>query len=399
MTAEPKCFISYSWDSTNQQEWVRAFATRLTENGVVINLDQWDVSLGDQLPRYMEKSIRESDFVLIICTPTYASKANAGKGGVGYETGVVTGEIFGEAASERKFIPVLRGDPVVSLPSYLKSKAYIDFRNDSEYEINLESLLRHIYGEPRFKRPKPGKKPNFEDTLQKKKNAVQIDIAKTSIKPDLDLKTASWLQIWSRAFIRPDQQFFAEILQARAASDFLIYIWFFIAGVFNIATYSIYKVTTNLVTNSPISGMDLFKWFVISPPIGGIIQIVILVIIIAMVQWSSRLLGGTSNYNKTLNSFSIITVPYLFIYGIISIFMAIPQVDIISMIVGIILGMYYLFLQVLMLKAANQFSWWKAIGCVVIPTVILSVISIGLSIVMYYTVLFFENLGIPIEYW
>jgi hypothetical protein len=81
------------------------------------------------LIRYMETCIRESDFVLLICTPIFAQKANAGVGGVGYEKSMVTGEIFEEAASTEKFVPILRkGSNEESLPSYLKTKVYIDFR-------------------------------------------------------------------------------------------------------------------------------------------------------------------------------------------------------------------------------------------------------------------------------
>ena len=84
----PKCFISYSWDSSSHKEWVRFLAEQLQQNGVYTYLDQWDVSLGDQLPKFMETSIRGSNFVLLICTANFATKANAGRGGAGYEKSI-----------------------------------------------------------------------------------------------------------------------------------------------------------------------------------------------------------------------------------------------------------------------------------------------------------------------
>ena len=54
------------------------------------------------LTKYVETSIRESDFVLLICTPPFALKANTSQGGVGYEKGIVTGEIFQGVASPSK---------------------------------------------------------------------------------------------------------------------------------------------------------------------------------------------------------------------------------------------------------------------------------------------------------
>lgn len=162
MEKTPKCFISYSWDSDSHKDWVLSLARDLVSNGIDTRLDQWDLRLGDQIPRYMETSVRESDFVLLICTPTFASKANSGEGGVGYESSIVTGQIFVDVASDRKFIPVLRdGDGKTALPSYLKTKAYIDFRDDSHYPENLESLLRNLYGMPKIMKPTLGEKPFF----------------------------------------------------------------------------------------------------------------------------------------------------------------------------------------------------------------------------------------------
>jgi hypothetical protein len=110
----------------------------------------------------METSIRDSDYVLLICTPDFAKKANLGMGGVGYETNIVTGEIFIENNSHRKFIPVLRnGSPQDALPSYLKPKYYIDFRNPNAFQQKFDELLRHIYQEPELKRPPLGMKPEF----------------------------------------------------------------------------------------------------------------------------------------------------------------------------------------------------------------------------------------------
>ena len=110
----------------------------------------------------METSIRESEYVLLICTSSFAEKANAGEGGVGYETTIVTGEIYEKIASPRKFVPVLRkGNKTESLPSYLKSKALIDFRDDDKFDEKLEELLRHLNQSPKYDKPPLGPKPDF----------------------------------------------------------------------------------------------------------------------------------------------------------------------------------------------------------------------------------------------
>ncbi len=158
----PKCFISYSWDSDAHTEWVRKLAENLQGKGVSVLLDQWDLKHGSDLPSYIETSVRESHFVILVCTRDFARKANVGIGGVGYEKSIVTGEIFHRISSPEKFVPILRSGSVQeTIPSYLKSKIYVDFRDDKIFQTSLEDLLRHLHDMPRHLRPSLGSKPSF----------------------------------------------------------------------------------------------------------------------------------------------------------------------------------------------------------------------------------------------
>ena len=158
----PKCFISCSWDNDAHEEWVRNLAEHLRSNSVDVLLDQWDLRPGSDFPSYMETSIRESDFVILVCTPDFARKANAGIGGVGYEKSIVTGEIFHRISSPEKFVPILRrGSVQEAIPSYLKSKIYVDFRNNQIFQRSLEDLLRHFHNVPRYRRPPLSLKPSL----------------------------------------------------------------------------------------------------------------------------------------------------------------------------------------------------------------------------------------------
>jgi hypothetical protein len=51
----------------------------------------------------MEKSVRENDYVLIICTPTYKSKSDNRVGGVGYEGDIMTGKFTKAQITENSF--------------------------------------------------------------------------------------------------------------------------------------------------------------------------------------------------------------------------------------------------------------------------------------------------------
>jgi hypothetical protein len=155
-------FISYSWDSVEHKKWVLTLATELQKNGIFIHLDQWDLKLGMDLPHYMETQVRDCDYTLLICTPNFALKANTGAGGVGYEKNIVTGEIFSGAPRDTKFVPVLRdGSPSEAIPSYLKSKFFVDMRETTRFDLALEELLRHMHGAPVVERPPLGAKPRF----------------------------------------------------------------------------------------------------------------------------------------------------------------------------------------------------------------------------------------------
>lgn len=145
MNTSPRCFISYSWDDDAHKDWVKDLAEKLRLDGVTSILDRWHAVPGDQLPAFMEKEIRESDYVLIICSQNYKVKSDNRTGGVGYEGDIITAEIFVNKQI-RKFIPILRkGSWRDAAPSYLLGKYYIDLSNDNHFSKNYEDLLLTLY--------------------------------------------------------------------------------------------------------------------------------------------------------------------------------------------------------------------------------------------------------------
>jgi hypothetical protein len=142
----PRAFISYAWESTELKTWVKSLSTRLRQDGVEVLLDQWAVAPGDQLPSFMESAIRDNDFVVIICTPTYKAKSEGRKGGVGYEGDIMTAEVL-QSRNNRKFIPVLKLDGwEASSPSWLQGRYFIDLRGDPYSEEHYQDLLVTLLG-------------------------------------------------------------------------------------------------------------------------------------------------------------------------------------------------------------------------------------------------------------
>jgi TIR domain len=142
----PKAFVSYSWDDDSHRDWVKALALKLRADGVDVTLDRWAVAPGDLLPKFMESSVRENDFVLIVCTPNYKLKSDNRQGGMGYEGDIMTGETFA-GKDPRKFIPILRsGDWRSSAPSWLAGKYGLNFTGDPYTEQPYDDLLNTLHG-------------------------------------------------------------------------------------------------------------------------------------------------------------------------------------------------------------------------------------------------------------
>jgi TIR domain len=139
-----KVFISYSWDGLVHGEWVKALANRLRMDEINVVADTTHLRPGAELPHFMETSIRDSDWVLVICTEKYKVRADARTGGVGYESRLLSGELlaFGD---RKKVIPILRGaDWRASAPSYLLGSTYVDLRDGPQYESEYRNLVASL---------------------------------------------------------------------------------------------------------------------------------------------------------------------------------------------------------------------------------------------------------------
>ena len=160
----PKVFVSYSWEDNKHKAWVADLCQRLRRDGVDVTLDKWHAVPGDRLPLFMERAVRENQFVLVVCTPMYKQKADGRQGGVGYEGDVITGEVMNRRI-ERKFIPILRrGEWREAAPSWIAGVNYIDLSDRSRVEDGYGSLLRVLHGELELA-PPIGPRPNFAERV------------------------------------------------------------------------------------------------------------------------------------------------------------------------------------------------------------------------------------------
>lgn len=169
-TTVPKVFISYSHDSQAHKKWVLELAQRLRNSGIDAVLDQFRLGLGDDLGRFMEASVAESDRIIMVCTDVYVNKANDGLGGVGYEKMIITSEYMNQIDT-KKVIPLIRQDGTHTVPTFLKSRLHINFSREDEFELQFDNLLREIHEAPLFKEPPVGNNP-FESVFEKPVESV-----------------------------------------------------------------------------------------------------------------------------------------------------------------------------------------------------------------------------------
>jgi len=99
----------------------------------------------------------------LICDKGYAEKADGRSGGVGIEAQIISPAVYAKQ-DQSKFVAVVvqrESDGSACLPTYYKSRIYVDLSRADTYAANYEQLLRWIYDKPLHARPPLGKKPAF----------------------------------------------------------------------------------------------------------------------------------------------------------------------------------------------------------------------------------------------
>jgi hypothetical protein len=161
----PKLFISYSWSSPEHEQWVHNLTTELVEAGIDVIFDKWDLKEGHDAYAFMEKMVTDPEIqkVAIICDRQYAEKADGRSGGVGTETQIISPEIYEKEKQDKFVVIVAERDENENeyLPTYCKSRIYIDLSDSDLYATNFEQLLRWVYDKPLYVKPKIGKMPSF----------------------------------------------------------------------------------------------------------------------------------------------------------------------------------------------------------------------------------------------
>jgi hypothetical protein len=117
-------FTSYSHDSAEHERRVLTLSDRLRNDGVDANLDRYESAPPDGWPFWMERQIRDSRFVLVVCSATYLRRVERreepDKGqGVVWD---IYNYLYAQKVANEKLVPVLfEGASPEDIPLPLKA--------------------------------------------------------------------------------------------------------------------------------------------------------------------------------------------------------------------------------------------------------------------------------------
>ncbi len=163
----PRVFISYTSADYNNRKWVQRLADKLRASGVNARVDIYHLKPGDDLPQWMTNELILAEKVILVCDKFYADKADHKRGGVGWETMIIQGDMMAHL-EQSKYVAIARGHDVdQNLPIYVKSRYALDWSDDDSMDKEFDKLLLYLFDcelEPPI-----GKIPEFIQDLKKLK--------------------------------------------------------------------------------------------------------------------------------------------------------------------------------------------------------------------------------------
>src|SRR5699024_2164961 len=107
--------------------------------------DMFHLKPGQDLPQWMTNELIMADKVLLICDKYYAEKADNRKGGVGWETMIIQGDMLSRL-DQNKYIAILRdADIDQSLPIYVKSRYALNWADKDGDETEFNERLLYLF--------------------------------------------------------------------------------------------------------------------------------------------------------------------------------------------------------------------------------------------------------------
>ncbi|MEP7289019.1 MAG: YIP1 family protein [Chloroflexota bacterium] len=190
----------------------------------------------------------------------------------------------------------------------------------------------------------------------------------------------SWSDAWAKALTQPSVESFEEIANSTPESNNTAYLWIFVVSIIS----SIIRAALSTAFASSLGSTQQYAYSpgttiitgLICSPVIGAISVLFFAIYIGITQAIAGALDGTGSYRKLLYTAAAYAAPLSLVTAVLG---SIPLVNCLTL----PLGLYSIYLNVLSVKAVNQFGWGKAIlSSFVIWIVVVVLIAVVIIVIL-----------------
>jgi thioredoxin-like negative regulator of GroEL len=217
-----------------------------------------------------------------------------------------------------------------------------------------------------------------------------------AVEAAVDVKEYDWVEAWALALTRPTSGTYAGLLSDPNAGALRALTWIITASLFGtyffilmqaavlLATGQSAPVNAPGLTTTPLAAIGIAALCV--APLSALGNVINLSVSAAVFNLAGRVLGGRGTFGGQLYAIAAYTAPLLILGFVASTFayliFTFSQTIAFTLVLyclGIPLGLYTLYLNVLAIKAAQGFGWLRAIVAFLLPA--LAGIAVGACLV------------------
>jgi hypothetical protein len=131
-------FVSYTHDSRQHSARILGLANKLRSAGFDCDIDQYHAN--QDWPAWMERKIRDSDFILVVCTPTYLHRWNNDESprvglGAQWESLLTRQHLYLAPGQNHRFVPIyFEKEHVTSIPLPLTNVTRVMVNDEAGFD-------------------------------------------------------------------------------------------------------------------------------------------------------------------------------------------------------------------------------------------------------------------------
>lgn len=203
---------------------------------------------------------------------------------------------------------------------------------------------------------------------------------------------SSFIETWINALTKPREETYAAIAASPKAKATTAYLWMFVSSIVGFLAALIVQGATirgrmaqaGLGTERFGGGFGAVAFTLLcGTPILAVVGTAVFAIWVALVQWLAKIFGGKGTNDQLAYSMAAIAAPYQIISAVLYLLSAIPFIGLCFRIVVALAGIYILVLNLMAVKATNQFGWGPAAGALFIPGIALTLVCCCVLGVMF----------------